>query len=157
MNTTSIAYGALLFLCLFTIGCGPSHRTVPMIEAGYPLHLVVDVPDKMLADAQGTVFYSLPADRGDFVSKPLELRGNDLVTTLETRQLVPGERSPPDLPGVVEQAMVYNGKQWIAEVPGQRVAPGSWSYRIEANVQDILYANPAEPNTSLYFTVPAAK
>lgn len=226
MHKKLLTFWALACSCLIFIGCGPSHRKVTMLEGGYPLHLVVDIPEKQLADAQGTVYYSLPANRGDFVANPLELRGSDLVTTLETRQLVPGDRvlyyfdvfaggkptslgsaqrpfvtdildrtglllasidsgvevstagqpvtfyldtggypatnpvvrySPPDLPGVVQQAMVFTGKLWVAEVPGQRVAPGSWSYRIEANVQDIIYANPAEPNTSLYFTVPAKR
>ena len=65
--------------------------------------------------------------------------------------------SLPDLPGVVHQAMVFNGKQWVAEVPSNRVAPGLWSYRIEADVQDIVYANPAEPDAVLYFTVPSKR
>jgi hypothetical protein len=226
MNTKAIASAALLLLCLLTIGCGPSHRVVPAVEAGFPLHLEVHIPEKQLADARGTVYYSLPANVGAYVPKTLELRGNDLFVTLDTRQLVSGDRvryyfdifaggkatsigsaqrpfitdildreglilasidagvkvgkqgepvtfflstggfkasnpivrySPPDLPGIVEQAMIWKNKEWIAEVPGQRVAPGSWSYRIEANVQDIIYANPAEPGAMLYFNVPARK
>ncbi|MEO0474444.1 MAG: hypothetical protein AAF085_00545 [Planctomycetota bacterium] len=226
MTIKPLASLALLLLCVQLIGCGPSHRSLPLLEAGLPLHLVVNVPDDQLADAQGTVYFSLPKDAGAYASKPLELQGDDLYAVLPTQSLVPGDRvlyyfdvyaggepkslgsaqrpyitdildrtglmlasidsgvefstagqpvvffldtagytttkpivrySPPDLSGIVEQAMVFNGKQWIAEVPANRVAPGSWSYRIEANIEDIIYANPAEPGQSLFFTVPVKR
>jgi hypothetical protein len=224
--TTKHALSCLFIVCALSLGCTPTHRAVPVLEAGYPLHLVVDIPDDQVYDASGAVYFSMPSEKGSYAMQQMTLRGDDLVTTLKTEDLEPGDRvlyyfevfadgkarslgsaqrpyitdildrdmlllrsiesgvefkeaglpvvffldtagyatqnpivrySPPDLPGIIEQAMVFNGKVWVAEVPGQRVAPGSWSYRIQADVQDIGYVNPADPDQPIFFKVPPRK
>ena len=92
MNLKHLSFWALTCSCFSLIGCGPSHRAVPLLEAGMPLHLVVDVPSEQAPGALGTIYYSLPQNFGTYVEKPMDLQGNVLVTTLPTRDLVPGDR-----------------------------------------------------------------
>ncbi|MEM6259737.1 MAG: hypothetical protein AAGI37_15785 [Planctomycetota bacterium] len=209
------------------MGCTPSHRAVPMIEAGRSLDLVVSVPQEQAYDAAGTLYFRMPAEQGGpYQSRPLTLQGTNLVATLETQTLTPGqsvayyfdvfaggeakslgslqypyvteivdateliERSIsssvsfdkaglpvvfkldpagfavgkatlsytiPDLPGVVTQAMAPSQGMWIAEVPGLRVAPGTWTWQIVAEIEGVTYTLPVSDGGFATFTIPPAK
>lgn len=213
-----------MIMCCFLglVGCGPSHQKVPVLETGRVLHLAVKLPKDSTADASGTVYYSMSNTDGSYQSVPLDLHGRNLVTTLQTQSLAPGERvayyfdvfaggeatslgSPqrpyitdivdyteliqrsieskvtygkagqaivftldaagfsvgkatvsytvPGLPGVVTQTMAPTGRVWTAEVPGQRAAPGLWTWRIDAEIEGIDYTHPAADGSFVNFTV----
>ncbi len=59
----------------------------------------------------------------------------------------------PGLPGVVTQPMAPSQGVWIAEVPGSRAAPGTWSWRIEAEIEGIVYTHPTSDGSFVNFTV----
>lgn len=222
MNKLSAYCFVLICSLIGLVGCGPSHQRVPVLETGRVLHLAVKVPKDSTADAVGTAYYSMSSSDGSYLSTPLELRGRNLVTTLQTQSLSPGQRvayyfdvfaggeatslgSPqhpyitdivdrteliqrsiesnvtygkagqtitfkldpagfsvgratlsytvPGLPGIVTQTMAPSGRVWTAEVPGQRVAPGLWNWRIDAEIEGIDYTHPAADGAFVSFTV----
>ena len=222
MKINRLCYLALISCVVWTVGCGPSHQRVPVLETGRVLHLAVKLPKDKTADASGTAYYSLSTSDGSYQSLPLDLRGRNLVTTLQTQGLGPGEYiayyfdifaggeatslgSPqrpyitdivdyteliqrsitsnvsfgkaghpivfkldpagftvgkatlsytvPGLPGVVTQTMAPTNGVWTAEVPGQRAAPGQWTWRIDAEIQGINYTHPAADGGFVSFTV----
>lgn len=55
------------------------------------LHLAVKVPKDSTADASGSVYYSMPPGHGSYANQPLRLQGRNLVATLQTQDLAPGE------------------------------------------------------------------
>lgn len=216
--------GLVLVLCgWLLIGCGPSHQRVPVLETGRVLHLAVKLPKDKTADANGTVYYSLPKSGGVYTSEAMKLSGRNLIATVDTRTLLPGDRvayyfdvfaggeatslgtppkpyitdivdytelvqrsvssgvsfgkagqpvefhldpkrfsvgkavvtyTIPDLPGVVTQSMAPVNGKWVAEVPGLRVAAGTWSWRIEAEIEGIVYTHPVADGGVVNFTVP---
>lgn len=81
----------LLVCCAVVSGCGPSHRAVPVLEAGRDLHLTVKLPGDQVSDARGAVYYSVPAG-GGFESRAMALQGTNLTATLATAGLGPGTR-----------------------------------------------------------------
>lgn len=219
----SHSLGLILAMCFgWLVGCGPSHQKVPALEAGQVLHLAVKMPKDKTADASGTAYYSMSNSDGSYQSVPLELRGRNLVTTLQTQSLSPGQRvayyfdvfaggeatslgSPqrpfvtdivdyielvqrsiasnvsfgkagqpivfkldpasfsvgratlsytvPGLPGIVTQAMAPTNGNWTAEVPGERAAPGLWTWRIDAEIEGIDYTHPTADGAFVSFTV----
>ena len=222
MKITPLHYLMLACCLSWFSGCGPSHQRVPVLEAGQVLHLAVKVPKDSTADASGTAYYSLSTGDGSFDSVPLQLRGQNLVTTLQTQSLGPGSQvayyfdifaggeatslgSPqrpfitdivdyteliqrsitsevsfgkagqpivfkldpdrfsvgkatlsytvPGLPGVVTQVMAPSNGVWIAEVPGERAAPGLWTWRIDAEIEGIGYTHPDANGGFVSFTV----
>jgi hypothetical protein len=223
MKNTTIPGLALMMCCWLLVGCGPSHQRVPVLEAGRPLHLAVKVPKDKTADASGMVYFSDSQGNGSYTSKPMDLQGRHLVTTLQTQGLGPGERvsyyfdifaggeghsmgsaqqpyitdivdytelvqrsvsssvsfgkkgqpitfkldpagfgvgkavlsyTVPGLPGVVTQPMAPRNGVWVAEVPGSRVAPGLWTWRIEAELEGVVYNHPVADGGYASFTVP---
>lgn len=215
--------GLVLMLCgWLLVGCGPSHQRVSALEAGQVLHLAVKVPKDKTADASGTVYYSLPKSGGVYTSEAMQLRGRTLITTVDTRALLPGDRvayyfdvfaggeatslgtppkpyitdivdrtelvqrsvgssvsfgkagqpivfeldpagyavgkavlsyTVPGLPGVVTQAMAPSNGVWVAKIPGERAAAGLWTWRIEAEIEGIVYTHPVASGGVVNFTV----
>lgn len=92
MKTQQIMGWAGAICILLLVGCGPSHSAVRMLEAGRTLHLTVELPDDEAAGATGTIYYSIPALTGTYASRPLQLQGTNLVATLETQDLGPGQK-----------------------------------------------------------------
>ena len=60
----------------------------------------------------------------------------------------------PDLPGVVTQPMAPRNGVWTVEVRGSRVAPGLWTWRIDAEIEGIVYTHPVADGGFANFTVP---
>jgi len=215
--------GLMLALCgWLLVGCGPSHQRVPVLETGRLLHLAVNLPKDKASDASGTVYYSLSSRGEGYKGKALELQGRNLIATLDTKQLAPGQHvayyfdlfaggeghslgsaqkpfitdivdhtelvqrsttssvsfgkagqkivfeldadrftvgkavlsyTVPDLPGVVTQPMAPSNGVWVAQVPGSRVAPGTWSWRIDAEIEGIVYTHPVSDGGFASFNV----
>lgn len=59
----------------------------------------------------------------------------------------------PGLPGVVTQPMAPSKGVWIAEVPSSRIAPGLWTWRIEAEIEGVVYTHPVSDGGFANFTV----
>lgn len=65
--------------------------------------------------------------------------------------------SPPDLAGYVVEDMQRTGSTWSLTIPPKRIAPGVWSYRIEAEVEDTLYTLPDPGQWETFKLEPAPK
>ncbi|MFK7790606.1 MAG: hypothetical protein AB8C95_14075 [Phycisphaeraceae bacterium] len=83
--------------------------------------------------------------------------GQPIVFKLDAAKFTVGKAvlsyTVPGLPGVVTQPMVPRQGVWIAEVPGARVAPGLWNWRIEAEIEGIIYTHPVSDGGFANFTV----
>ncbi|MEO1236282.1 MAG: hypothetical protein AAFX76_05785 [Planctomycetota bacterium] len=53
--------------------------------------------------------------------------------------------SPPDFQGTLVKDLKASGLFWDAEIEPTRVVPGLWTYRIEAEIEGVVYRYPAGP------------
>ena len=83
--------------------------------------------------------------------------GQPIVFKLDPDQFTVGKAmlsyTVPGLRGMVTQPMAPSDGMWIAEVPGSRVAPGLWNWRIEAEIEGIVYTHPVPDGGFANFTI----
>ena len=79
-------HAVLILALLSLVGCGPSLRHEPLIEAGRSTTIEVRVPSDKAPASSGTVYYQLPGQPA-YTGVALQRRGDLLFATLPTADL----------------------------------------------------------------------